>query len=152
MLTYSLVGGDGIGFFDIIPSTGEVYLVVADTLEAGVKGTYSLTVRATDAGGLTGDSTVTATVIDSNDAPTMPDYAFSIDENSARLTEVTGGSCSATDPDVPATQVEYIFKILMAKSYILFTNQRRCRHYRRHCNRCSLLPTPSRRVTLAVLS
>jgi len=55
----------------------------------------------TDAGGLTDTATVTVTLTNANEAPVLPDAAFSLPENSANGSPV--GAVTASDPDAGDT-------------------------------------------------
>ena len=61
----------------------------------------SLTVQVPDAGGLSDSATVTVTLNDVNEQPTVNDDTFSVDENSPDGTSV--GSVTAGDPDAGDT-------------------------------------------------
>ncbi|MES2997702.1 MAG: LamG-like jellyroll fold domain-containing protein [Verrucomicrobiota bacterium] len=58
--TWAIVAGNTGGAFAINPATGAI--TVAQPLDANVKRLYSLTVRATDSGDITGDATVKVSV------------------------------------------------------------------------------------------
>ncbi|WP_020473899.1 cadherin repeat domain-containing protein, partial [Zavarzinella formosa] len=77
--TFSLVGGNDSGLFSINASTGDLTLLTP----ALASGNYSLTVRVTDAGGLSDDTTV---VVLENKQPTVtmsiPDQTKSEDSGS----------------------------------------------------------------------
>ena len=70
-LTYSIVGGNDGGAFTINPSTGAISVANATALDFETTPAFTLTVRATDSGGLSGDNTVTVTLTDVNDAPQL---------------------------------------------------------------------------------
>ncbi len=94
-LTYSLVDDAG-GHFAIDAATGAVTTTGALDYEAAHG--YSVTVRATDGGGLFVDKSIAIAVNDVNEAPTglALDHA-SVDENRPAGTLV--GTASASDPD-----------------------------------------------------
>lgn len=98
---YSIVGGDDTNNqFTIGATTG--VLGVAKALDFETKATYSLTVRVTDTGvpALTADTTVTVTVTDANEAPSVTaGQERSLQENTAEGTALTGGNLEHTDPD-----------------------------------------------------
>ncbi|MBW1699849.1 MAG: cadherin domain-containing protein, partial [Deltaproteobacteria bacterium] len=64
---------------------------------------YSLTVQVEDPEGLTDTATVTVNVTGVNEAPSISDSVYSIDENTANGTVV--GKVSATDPDTSDTLI-----------------------------------------------
>ena len=124
ILTYSLVGtGDGSGKFDIDPATGR--LMVENSLDFETPGSsanpmfnvYTVTVRATDSSGDdTGeaeadtagvDATVTITVTDVNEAPTVNGEGMANDhpedaEGAALALQSSGNAAweaTATDPE-----------------------------------------------------
>ncbi|MBU6240137.1 MAG: cadherin domain-containing protein, partial [Planctomycetes bacterium] len=69
-LTYSLVDNAG-GRFAINSSTGQVTVANGSLLNFEAAASHNIVVRATDQGGLTVDRTVTITVTDVNEAPTI---------------------------------------------------------------------------------
>ena len=109
-LTYSLGGGDA-GFFDIIPSTGQ--LQTKADLDHETKSSYSVTVSASDSKDADGNPdtatdatiTVTITVTNVNEPPEFPSSktgARSVAENTAANTNI-GDPVAATDPDTGET-------------------------------------------------
>ena len=91
--TYSLVTGDTSAF-----------QIVGDSLQSNVvfdyetKSSYSITIRTTDAGGLSYDKAFTISILNANEAPTSISLsATSLAENLAVGTKI--GLLSATDPD-----------------------------------------------------
>ena len=71
-LAYTLRGA-GAASFDIDPATGQ--LMTLDALDYETKPTYSVTVTASDSGGLSDSIDVTITVTDVNEAPVAPTVA-----------------------------------------------------------------------------
>ena len=96
-LSYSIVGGNSNGAFAINAATGKLTVANSAALDFESSPTFSLMIRATDAGGLTNDATTTIVLSNVNEAPTMQTAAFSIAENAANGTVI--GSVSGTDPD-----------------------------------------------------
>ncbi len=95
--SYSLTDNAG-GRFAINSSTGVITVANGSLLDYEAASGHSVTVRITDAGGLTYNETFTITVTNVNEAPT--DLALSANtvvENAANGTAV--GTVSGTDPD-----------------------------------------------------
>ena len=95
-LTYSVMAGDDDGMFSI---DGSGALSVARALDFETTQSYTLTVEATDLGGLSDTADLSITVTDVNEAPSFDaeEYAFTVPENSVIGHSV--GTVSATDPD-----------------------------------------------------
>jgi autotransporter-associated beta strand protein len=95
--TYTLVAGTGDtdnGSFEIVGGT----LKTRAAFDYEVKGSYSIRVRSTDAGGLSIEKVFTILVTDVNDAPTnIALTPFSVPENQPAGTSV--GTFSTTDQD-----------------------------------------------------
>ena len=92
--TYSIT--DASGNFTIDPNSGEIR--TTGTLDHEAQDSYTVTIAATDAGGLTTSQTVTLNVNDINEAPVNVTLTGdSVDENLAAGTLV--GTVSASDPD-----------------------------------------------------
>ena len=94
VLTYFLSGTDAVSF-DIISATGQLQTKAA--LDYETKDTYSVTVTATDSGGLSDsiDVTITVTDVDENVAPEFPaseDGARSVPENTVAGEDI-GNPC-----------------------------------------------------------
>ena len=98
-LSYSITGGNAAGKFAINSSTGQ--LTVAGALNFETTPSYALTVRASD-GSLSDDATVTVSVTNVNEAPSISAQTRSIAGNSANGTLV-GAPLTATDPDAGTT-------------------------------------------------
>ena len=95
--TYSFTDSAG-GRFAINSSTGQITVADSSLLNYEAATTHSVTVRVTDAGGLTYDETFTINLTNVNETPT--DLALSsntVVENAANGTVV--GTVSGTDPD-----------------------------------------------------
>ncbi len=95
-VAYNITGGNTDGVFAIDSSTGKVTVADASKLNFEATSSYSLTVEATD-GTNTQTATLTVSVTDVNEAPTMADESAGIAENSAVGTAVA--TMVATDPD-----------------------------------------------------
>ena len=102
-LTYTLGGDDAVSF-DIDPATGQIMTKAA--LDRETKSTYSVTVTASDSGGLSAsiDVTITVTDVDENVAP---EFAAAttirmVAENTA-AGENIGNPVAATDADAGDT-------------------------------------------------
>jgi VCBS repeat-containing protein len=93
--SYAVVGGADAANFSIAGST----LRIADgVLDFETKPSYQVTVRATDAGGLSVDRTFTISVTDLNDAPTVsaiPDQTIAEDSATGVLAFTVGDAESA---------------------------------------------------------
>jgi VCBS repeat-containing protein len=100
-LAYSLTNDAG-GRFAIDPSTGVITVVDGSRLDHESADQHHITIKATDAGGLSTTKTVTIAVADANEAPGSLDLdANEVDEGAAVGTAV--GSVSASDPDAGDT-------------------------------------------------
>ena len=97
-LAFAITAGNTGNVFTIDANTGVISTAGTPTL---LDSPYVLTVTVTDGGALSDTATITITVTDQNDAPTLNDAAFSLPENSANGTAV--GMVTATDPDVGQT-------------------------------------------------
>lgn len=101
--TYSFISGagsSGNGQFAIVGNQ----LRTAAVFNYEGQSSYSVLIRATDAGGLYFDKSFTISIIDVNDAPVLLNSQYSIDENSVANTLV--GTLGATDAD-PGTTLTY---------------------------------------------
>ena len=98
VLTYSIV--DPTGTFYVVPETGEVKVIADSTLDYETKATYTVQVIVTDKVGLKDTATVTINVIDVNEAPSIEDAVFAIDENSHKGD--SAGAVIASDLDTAA--------------------------------------------------
>ncbi|MCH4903837.1 hypothetical protein GSN00_05410, partial [Cylindrospermopsis raciborskii CHAB3438] len=98
-LTYTLSGADA-GKFDIDSTTQFLSFKTAPNFEAPGSNTYSVTVIARDAAGLTTNQAVTISVTNVNEAPSFanPTATFSRAENTTTVEIIT-----ATDPDAGDT-------------------------------------------------
>lgn len=96
-LIYAIVGGNPDGAFAIHSITGQLTVANAAALDFEATPTFNLTLRATDAGGLSQIATTTISLSDVNDAPSASTTSFAIPENTADGTVV--GTLVATDPD-----------------------------------------------------
>ena len=94
-LTYSII--DETGTFKIVPSTGEIKVIADSTIDFETKSTYTVKVVVTDKDGLTDTATVTIKVNDVNEAPSIEDAVFAIDENSRKGD--SAGAVVASDLD-----------------------------------------------------
>ena len=97
-LTYSII--DETGTFKIVPSTGEIKVIADSTIDYETKATYTVKVVVTDKEGLTDTATVTIKVNDVNEAPSIEDAVFAIDENSKKGD--SAGAVIASDLDTAA--------------------------------------------------
>ncbi len=97
-LTYSII--DETGMFKIVPSTGEIKVIADSTIDFETKSSYTVKVVVTDKEGLTDTATVTIKVNDVNEAPSIEDAVFAIDENSRKGD--SAGAVVASDLDTAA--------------------------------------------------
>jgi hypothetical protein len=96
-LSYSLVGGNPGGAFAIDPSTGAITVANPAMLDFESTNSFTLTAEVVDRGGLTHQQTVTVTLRDLNERPTLLDGTYHIPEWSLLGTSV--GFVSASDVD-----------------------------------------------------
>ncbi|MBC6409640.1 MAG: cadherin repeat domain-containing protein [Ekhidna sp.] len=102
-LTYAIIDGNDGDVF-AIDNNGQITVAAGKKLNHEIKGTYILTVTATDAGsGTAVPATVTVTVTDvdedsENMAPTFANASRTIAENAAAESNV-GNPVTATDPE-----------------------------------------------------
>ncbi|OQW33699.1 MAG: hypothetical protein A4C66_04015, partial [Nitrospira sp. HN-bin3] len=100
--TYSFTDSAG-GRFAINSSTGVITVANSSLLDYEAATSHSVTVRVTDAGGLTYDETFTINVTNVNETPTdLSLSANQVAENAANGTTV--GTVSGTDPDAGDTK------------------------------------------------
>ena len=97
-LKYSII--DETGTFKIVPSTGEIKVIADSTIDFETKSTYTVKVVVTDKDGLTDTATVTIKVNDVNEAPSIEDAVFAIDENPRKGD--SAGAVIASDLDTAA--------------------------------------------------
>ncbi|NJK83608.1 MAG: cadherin repeat domain-containing protein [Saprospiraceae bacterium] len=95
-VTFSLEAGTP---FMIDANNGEIKLATALDFETTTA--YTLNITATDAGNLTDTESITVTVTNVNEQPTVSDANFSVAENANVGTEV--GTVTASDPDASTT-------------------------------------------------
>ena len=102
-LQYTLANGGGR--FTIGSGTGQIQVASGADLDYETTQSYQVTVRATDAGGLYAEVSVTINVGDVNDAPVFSPNptSRSVPENSPAGTDV-GGAVTAADPEGGALQ------------------------------------------------
>jgi hypothetical protein len=98
-LTYSITAGNTGGAFTLDADTGEITVANPAALDYETHPTFTLTVEVTDSGtpGLTASATVTIHLHDVNEAPTINNQSFHVNENAANGTVV--GTVIANDPD-----------------------------------------------------
>ena len=109
-ITYSIVGGTGVGVFDIYP-TGYIFLANG-MLDREVTSFYNLTVEARDDGNMTTQITGTIRVLDINDRLpefTLNQYTAFVFENVPAGTTITTVSAIDFDEDIDNHTVGYGF-------------------------------------------
>ena len=99
-LSYAITAGNAAGLFAIDATSGAITTTQALDHEAAAQ--HVLTIEVTDSAtpGLTDTATITIDVGDLNEAPTIGDQAFALDENQLAGTVV--GTVAASDPDAAA--------------------------------------------------
>jgi len=95
-VTYAVIAGSGIGVFAVDSVTGQITVSDSSALDYETSPSFNLTVRVTD-GALTDVATVTINLGDVNEAPSVVDQSFGVDENAANGTPV--GTVASSDPD-----------------------------------------------------
>jgi len=111
-LTFSIIGGNTNNAFTINSVTGQITVANPAGVNFEVSPSFALQVRARDGGtpSLTATQTVTITVNDINESPTIPaGQVLSVNENAATTTVV--GTASATDPDLSGPNSTRTFSI-----------------------------------------
>ncbi|RLC22082.1 MAG: hypothetical protein DRI57_00710 [Deltaproteobacteria bacterium] len=100
-LTYTVLGGDGMGVFNVNTVTGDITVAEGADLDYETKNEYFLDVQVQDdgLGELTNQAIMTISVIDENDPPDIAPQTFDINENSPAGTNVNPGPVIATDQD-----------------------------------------------------
>ncbi|KAA0158167.1 hypothetical protein FNF31_05498 [Cafeteria roenbergensis] len=105
LLAFRITAGNDDGKFKIDPCSGQIKVDEDKGLDFETKSSYTLTVQVQDDGAaepgparLADTATVTISVIDVNEPPTLQDAAASIAENSAQGTPV-GAAVTGTDPE-----------------------------------------------------
>ena len=109
-VTYSIVGGTGLGVFDIYP-TGYIYLANG-TLDREVTSFYNLTIEARDDGNMSTQITGTIRVLDVNDRLpefTLNQYTAFVFENVPAGTTIATVSAIDFDEDIDNHTVGYGF-------------------------------------------
>ncbi len=99
--TFTITGGNSSGAF-AISSAGLITVADATKLDFETTPTFSLTVQVTDSGTLSASNTVTITLTDVNEVPTLAPQTFSVAENTAN--GVTVGTVLANDFDAGDTK------------------------------------------------
>jgi subtilisin family serine protease len=99
--TYSIAGGADAASFSIDNATNTLRLS-AGVLNFEAKASYAVTVRVTDYFGAFFDQALTVTVSNVNEAPSIGNQSFSVNEGTANGSTV--GTVSASDPDAGDTK------------------------------------------------
>ncbi|MEM7298705.1 MAG: cadherin domain-containing protein, partial [Bacteroidota bacterium] len=95
-LVYAIISGNDSGTFRMGGHSGEISIEDPDILDFEVNPTFILSVEVSD-GVLTEYATITVNLNDQNEAPTLENKDFTIDENSEVGTTI--GIVQATDPE-----------------------------------------------------
>jgi len=97
--TYSIVGGADAGVFSIGGASNDELILTDGVLNFEVQSSYQVVVRTTDSGGLTRDETLTVTVSDVNEGPSIDSTAIT----NATEDSVYNYTLTASDPDAGST-------------------------------------------------
>lgn len=120
-MTYSIIGGSGVGIFSINPSTGDITVSSPGSINFEQTPSYTLDLRVQDVAGLFHTITVTINITDQNDAPS--DLLLShnrVTENSTIGTLI--GTLSGVDQDIADTHV-YTLLTNPANKFSIVGNQ-----------------------------
>jgi uncharacterized repeat protein (TIGR01451 family) len=96
-LSYGISDGNTGDAFAINSGTGAITVNDGSQLNHETTPSYTLTVVVTDTGSLTDTATITVNINDVNEAPTVHNQSFNVDENSINGTPVD--TVTANDPD-----------------------------------------------------
>lgn len=107
-LTFEILGGSGVGIFDINPSNGLISLIDQTAIDFEVRSEHDLTVRVSDDGDplLFTEITQIIQVIDQNDPPVISTTEFLIPEDALNIDEdpdSTVAQVGVVDPDLTQT-------------------------------------------------
>lgn len=110
-LSYAIIAGNTGNAFAIDAGTGAITVANAAALDVETTPSFALTVTATDDGtpALSGTATVTITLADVNEAPSIQAQTFAVSENAPNGTPVA--AVVATDPDTGAPNATLGFAI-----------------------------------------
>jgi hypothetical protein len=100
-LSYAITGGNTGGAFAIDANTGAITVADGSGLNFESTPPFSLTITVTDGGALSDTGTVTISLTDANDAPTLADDTRNVVEASPAATPV-GAPVAGVDPDASA--------------------------------------------------
>ena len=100
-ISFSITAGNTGDAFAIGASSGDLTVNNTTQLDFETTPSFSLTVQVQDSGGLTATATVTVNLNDLNEAPTIANQAFGVDENSGNGTVL--GTVAASDVDTGDT-------------------------------------------------
>lgn len=97
VVEFEIVGGTGVGLFDVNPETGDVTVAPGAELSPDIQDTYTLDIRVTDQEGLTDEATMTINLI-----PTRPTIDLDADDD--------GGDGPGGKPGRPPYDFEATFR------------------------------------------
>ena len=101
-IAYSITGGTGASHFAVNAATGEITVTNPSAINFESTTSFTLDIRAQDAGGLSATQTVTINITNVNEAPVLnAGGPFTVTENAANNTLV--GTMTASDPDAATT-------------------------------------------------
>lgn len=102
-ISYSIQAGNGAGIFEIDANTGEIRILDNTNLDASVLDNYTLTIRATEVGGVGLFDEIDITVNFNEEFALATNAPLSVDE--ASTTTITTANLDITDGDTAATDV-----------------------------------------------
>ncbi len=95
-LTYSIVSGNDLGVLQVDPGTGEITVFDSSSLDFESNPLFILEVNVTD-GELSSRASITVNLDDLNEAPSIDDISFTVEENKIVGTSV--GTVTSFDPE-----------------------------------------------------
>ncbi len=96
-LKYTIQGGTGSNAFLVGSKTGQITVANTRKLDYETTQSFTLQIQVTDLQGLADTAVITINLTNVNEAPTLDDYYFTIDENSTNATLL--GTVQGTDID-----------------------------------------------------
>ena len=106
--SYSIVGGPDLAKFTIGGAGDDELMLDDGVLDFETTSSYYVVVRVTDSDTNTYDELITVGVNDLNDAPTINNQSFSVDENSSVGTSVGNVAATDTDPEFGYTRLYWV--------------------------------------------
>ncbi len=117
-LQWQILGGSGLGVFEINASNGDVKLATGAKVNFEQTAEYTLDVQVTDSGSpaLSTTRSIRVVIVDDNDAPTIVESTFSIPENAGAGRVV--GTVDGRDEDSSQT-ISYVLSGNDAASFVI---------------------------------